>query len=434
MNSNPVPQTVPPPTAKSQSRNLWILIGGLALAAVLCLFVITLVVIFGVVKPFSSKPTPTPTITPRPTRAPTPTNTPTPMQIALLLPLSGPVSALGESSQEGALIAFEEWNAKGGVLGLKIVPVIEDSQCNPDPAFIAADKVINQDNVHYIIGELCSRASIPISEIANAKGVVQISPSSINKSVTTNPDGTTKPYTFIISHLDEDQGKAIAKFSIEYLKANTAFMIYNQTNDYSQAMVESFEQYFTMAGGQIVDKETFPYGDTDFSTILDKVAETKPDLVVLPENYTIVNLVTAQAKAKGLTITFIGGDAWDSPDLDTQAASGGYFSTNFSPYEERPIVINFIRSYGERHKNADGTPKLPDMMAVLAYDATNLMLTAIEKAGVDDPAIVKDVLASIRFEGVAGEFTFDQDHTPIKGVIVQQVLDGQIIYIETVLP
>lgn len=433
MNINPAPQTYLPPS-KSQPRNLWIIIGGLGLAAVLCLCVVSLVVIFAVVKPFTSKPTITPTITPRPTRTPKPSPTPTPFQIALLLPLSGPVSILGESGREGAILAIEEWNTKGGVLGLNIVPVVEDSQCNPEPAVKAADKVISQDNVYYIIGELCSRASIAISEIANAKGVVQINPSSINKSVTTNPDGTTKPYTFIISHLDEDQGKAIAKFSIEYLKANTAFMIYNQTNDSSQAMVESFEQYFTTAGGQIVDKETFPYGDTDFSTILDKVAETKPDLVVLPENYTIVNLVTAQAKAKNLTITFIGGGGWESPDLDTQAASGSYFTTNFSPYEERAIVQNFIMSYGERYKNSDGTPKQPDMMAVLTYDATNLMLTAIETAGVDDPAIVKDVLASIRFEGVTGQFTFDQDHTPLKGVIVQQVLDGKIIYIETVLP
>ncbi len=89
------------------------------------------------------------------------------LKIAVLAPLSGPVPTFGVSTRDGALQAFDEWNAKGGVLGKKIVAVVEDSQCTPDPAVNAANKVINQDKVHYIIGEVCSSASIPVSEIAN---------------------------------------------------------------------------------------------------------------------------------------------------------------------------------------------------------------------------------------------------------------------------
>src|SRR5512138_2151805 len=119
-----------------------------------------------------------------------------PLKVAVLAPLSGPVPTFGVSTRDGALLAIEEWNAKGGVLGMKITPIVEDSQCTPDPAVNAANKVIDQDKVHYIIGEVCSKASIPVSEIANAKKVIQISPTSTNESVTVGTDGKAKKYIF----------------------------------------------------------------------------------------------------------------------------------------------------------------------------------------------------------------------------------------------
>ncbi|HSB82450.1 MAG TPA: ABC transporter substrate-binding protein, partial [Candidatus Methylomirabilis sp.] len=85
------------------------------------------------------------------------------IKVAILAPLSGPVPTFGVMTRDGALLAIEEWNAKGGVLGKKIQAVVEDSQCTPDPAVNAANKVIDQDKVHYIIGEVCSKASIPVS-------------------------------------------------------------------------------------------------------------------------------------------------------------------------------------------------------------------------------------------------------------------------------
>jgi branched-chain amino acid transport system substrate-binding protein len=106
------------------------------------------------------------------------------------------VPAFGASTINGALLAINEWNGKGGVLGMKISLVVEDSQCTPDPAVNAVNKVIDEDNVHYIVGEVCSKASVPISEIANAAKVIQISPTSTNTAVTVDQNGETKPYIF----------------------------------------------------------------------------------------------------------------------------------------------------------------------------------------------------------------------------------------------
>lgn len=354
------------------------------------------------------------------------------LKVAILAPLSGPVPTFGVSTRDGALMAIDEWNAKGGVLGMKIVPIVEDSQCTPDPAVNAANKVIDQDGVKFIIGEVCSKASIPVSEIANAKGVIQISPTSTNVNVTVDSQGKVKPYIFRACFIDPFQGQVGAKFAWEKLGAKKAFIMLDQANDYVKGLAEEFEKAFTALGGEIVGKATYTAKDTDFSAILARVAEAKPDVVYLPDYYNVVNLVTKQAKEKGINVPFVGGDGWDSADLDLAAADGGYFTNHYSPDDPRPEVQNFRKAYGEKYKDENGNPKVPDALAALAYDAANLLLEAINQAGTTDTAKVKDALEKIKFNGVSGQITFDANHNPIKSAVILAVKDGAVKF-ETVV-
>ena len=356
------------------------------------------------------------------------------LKVAILAPLSGPVPTFGVSTRDGALLAIKQWNDAGGVLGIQIQAIVEDSQCTPDPAVNAANKVIDQDKVHYIMGEVCSSASIPVSEIANAKHVLQISGTSTNPSVVRDANGNVKPYTFVACYNDDTQGKVMAKFAYATLNAKTAFIMYDQANDYVKGLATYFEKYFTADGGTIVGKETYTSKDVDFSTILAKVATAKPDLVVLPDYYNVVNLVTKQAKQQGITTPFIGGDGWDSPDLDPVSADGGYFTNHYSPTENRPAVQTFVKLYGQTYKDDKGNPKVPDALAALAYDATNIILEGIKETGVDDPSKVKDTIAKGTFEAVSGTITFDAFHTPIKPVTIIQVKDGKVEFNSQVMP
>ena len=145
--------------------------------------------------------------------------------------------------------------------------------------------------------------------------VVQISPTSTNPSVTVDGNGVTKAYIFRACFIDPFQGQVGAKFAIGTLNAKTAFVMSDQANDYVKGLAEFFEKSFTAGGGTIVGKETYTSSDTDFSAILAKIADAKPDVVYLPDYYNIVNLVTKQAKEKGITAPFMGGDGWDSADL-----------------------------------------------------------------------------------------------------------------------
>ncbi len=352
------------------------------------------------------------------------------LKVAVLAPLSGSNPTFGVSTRDGALLAIDEWNAKGGVLGVKITPIVEDSQCAADPAVNAANKVINQDKVHYIIGEVCSSASIPVSEIANSKKVIQISPTSTNASVTVDKDGKTKAYIFRACFIDPFQGKVGATFAYNSLKAKSAYVLYDQGNDYTKGLAEAFMDSFKALGGTVSGPDTYTKTDTDFSAILTKVKAAKPDVVYLPDYYPVVNLVTKQAKEKGITAPFLGGDGWDSSDLDVKSADNGYYTNHYDAADQRPEVQNFLKAYAAKYPSS----ATPDALAALAYDAANLLFTAIQNAGADNTDKVKTAMEKISFQAVSGTITMDAQHNPIKGAVIIHVKGGKKLFDSFVQP
>jgi ABC-type branched-chain amino acid transport systems, periplasmic component len=356
------------------------------------------------------------------------------LKVAILAPLSGAVPSFGLSTKEGALLAIDEWNAKGGVLGMKVVPIVEDSQCDAAAATNAANKVINQDGVKFIIGEVCSSASIPVSEIAGPAKVIEISPTSTNPNVTVDKNGKTKDFIFRACYIDPFQGGILAQFSATRLKAKKAFIMYDQGNDYTIGLATAFEAKFKAMGGTIVGKETYTKTDTDFSAILAKIKDAKPQVVLLPDYYNIVNLVTKQAKEKGITVPFVGGDGWDSSDLDLAASDGCFYTNHYSKDDPRPEVQNFLKAYASAYKDDSGKGKVPDALAVLAYDATNLLFASIKAAGKADTTAVKTSLEKISFNAVSGKITFDKLHNPVKALTILAIKGGKVNFDSVVQP
>jgi branched-chain amino acid transport system substrate-binding protein len=355
-------------------------------------------------------------------------------KVGVLVPLTGPVPSFGASVKEGTLLAIGEWNAKGGVLGKKIVPVIEDGQCDATASTNAANKLINQDKVKFILGETCSGATIPVTELAGPAKVLLISPCSTNPNVTVDKAGKTKALAFRACYIDPFQGGVLAQFSFNKLGAKNAFIMYDQGNDYTIGLANAFEAQFTELGGTIVGKETYTKTDTDFSAILAKIKNAKPDVVLLPDYYNIVNLVTKQAKEKGIKVPFVGGDGWDSPDLDKAASEGGYYTNHYSPEDPRAEVQDFLKAYGVAYKTDDGKDKVPDALATLGYDSTNLLFAAIKAAGSTDTAKVQVALEKISFNGVTGKITFDAAHNPVKALTILAVKGGKIVFDSVVQP
>jgi branched-chain amino acid transport system substrate-binding protein len=360
--------------------------------------------------------------------AQTATTTPAPLTIGLLAPLTGPVAAFGASSRNGAQLAVEEWNARGGVLGRKVALVLGDGQCDGNPAVSASNQLVGQDHVRYVVGGVCSSESLALAEIAEAQGVVQISPASTMDLLTLNPDGSRRKYVFRACYTDSFQGTVAGRFAAETLKDQRAFLLTDPRDKYTVNLAKTFEQAFTQAGGQIAGRGEYSSQDTNFSVLFSQVAAAHPDIIYMASSYSLANAILSQARQEGITVPFLGSDGWDSPDLDRHSANGSYFTTHFSPDDQRPIVQDWLKKYQARYQTA------PDAIAVLGYDAANLMLAAIAKAGGDDPARVAEALAGLKWDGVTGTIQFNAQHNPIKPAVIMQVKDGQVRYITTIAP
>jgi branched-chain amino acid transport system substrate-binding protein len=168
--------------------------------------------------------------------------------------------------------------------------------------------------------------------------------------------------------------------------------------------------------------------DTDWSAVLAKVVDARPDVLFVPDVYNRVNLIARQARAKGVQAVLLGGDGWDSTDLDVATLEGSYFSNHYAPSDPRPLVQSFVKRYRAAYN------RQPDALAVLAYDAANLLFTAIDQAHTTDTEQVRRVLRGIRFEGVSGQIAFQEGGDPVKGAAIIHIVDGKKEFVKFVAP
>jgi branched-chain amino acid transport system substrate-binding protein len=353
------------------------------------------------------------------------------IRIGLITPLTGDVKTFGESVKNAFELAVDEANKAGGVAGMKIVPVVVDDRNDPTEASNAANLLIHQQKVRAIIGSVTSKATIPVSDMAQSGKIPAISPSATNPKVTV-ADGKRKNFMFRACFIDPFQGKVMAKFARETLFKEKAGILYDASNDYSKGIAEYFSDAFKLMGGKVVAFESYGKDDVDFSALLTKAKASEADILFLPDYYNKVGLIAKQAREKGIQAILIGPDGWDSPDLVKiagAAVEGGYFSNHYSPDDTRPEVVAWVKKYKEKFSQT------PDALGTLAYDGTNLMLEAIRKANSDDPGKIRDALASIKgFKGVTGESAMDDNGNAIKSAVILQIVNGRQKFVKVVNP
>ena len=353
------------------------------------------------------------------------------IKIGLITPLTGDVKTFGESVKNAFEIAVDEANKTGGAAGMKIAYVVMDDKNDPTEASNAANLLINQHRVRAIIGSVTSKATIPVSDMAQGAKIPAITPSATNPKVTV-ADGKRKDFMFRACFIDPFQGRVMAKFSRETLKAGTAAVLYDASNDYSKGIAEFFGDAFKSLGGRVVAFESYGKDDVDFSALLTKVKAVNADVLFLPDYYNKVGLIARQAREKGIGAKLVGPDGWDSPDLVKiagEAVEGGYFSNHYSPDDTRPEVVAWVKKYKDKFH------QIPDALGTLAYDATNLLIEAIRKANSDDPVKIREALASIKgFKGVTGESAMDGNGDAIKSAVILQIENGKQKFVKVVSP
>lgn len=343
--------------------------------------------------------------------------------------LTGQTASFGKSTKNGVELAFEEINKAGGVNGKKIVMAIEDTQGQPAIAKTVVSKLINQDKVVAILGEVASTNSLAAAPVAQEAKIPMITPSSTNPKVTEVGD-----YVSRVCFIDPFQGSVMAKFAANSLKAKTAAVLGDVNSDYSKGLTQFFEEEFTKLGGKVIAKEAYTQTDPDFKGQLTKIRELKPDVLYIPGYYGQVGIIAKQARELGMDIPLLGGDGWDSPDLwklGGLSLKNAFISNHYAAENPAPEIQNFVKNYKEKFG------EVPDSLAALAYDAAKVLADSIKRAGGTESAKLKDAINSTKeFAGVTGSITLDAKRNAVKPAVVLALdpAKSAFAYKETIYP
>jgi branched-chain amino acid transport system substrate-binding protein len=345
--------------------------------------------------------------------------------------MTGEQATFGDSTDKGIRLAVEEQNKAGGVKGKQIVVKTLDDQGKPEEAAVAATRLITDDKVTILLGEVASSRSLAMAPIADQNKVPMISPSSTNPRVTKDGE-KTRPFVFRVCFIDPFQGTVMAKFAMENLKVKNVAVLRDVGNDYSVGLADFFSAKLKELGGKVVSDQSFKAGDQDFKAQLTAIKNTKPEAIFVPGYYTDVALIGRQARELGMKMPLLGGDGWDSAklyEIAQGALDGSYFSNHYTHENPAPVIQDFVKKYKAKYGDT------PDALAAMGYDAAKVAIASMEKAkDLTGPSIAEAIAATKGYEAVTGNITINEDHNAVKSAVVLGIEKNAAKYKTTIAP
>ncbi len=347
-----------------------------------------------------------------------------PVKIGLILPITGPAAAYGDMALAGIKLAQAD---RPEVLGRPVKLILTDNKSDKVESTNAANRLIQRDGVAAIIGALSSSPTLAAAPIAEKAGVPMVSGWATNPLVTKG-----KKYIFRTCFIDPFQGGVAANFAYHDLKARTAAVMMDVSRDYSVGLGSFFIRSFRKLGGKVVHVAKYSHGDQEFSAQLGTIKGLNPDIIYLPGYLPEEPLIIRQAREMGLSQPFLSGDAAQADEtvkIGGKAVEGLYFTTHF---DEGGVTTKAGKRYAKLYRQK--YHKAPDALGALGYDAYNILLDAMEKAGTTKPLAVVQALENTKdFPGVCG-LTSIVNHDAVKPAVILKVKDGKFVYVTTVEP
>jgi len=363
--------------------------------------------------------------------------------------LTGNDATFGLSTKAGVEVALDELTAKkeGKIGGLKVRVVVEDDRGMAEEAATVVQKLINQDRVLAVVGEVASSRSLAAGPICQQAGVPMISPSSTNPEVTKKGD-----YIFRMCFLDDFQGWVMAKFVAEDLKLKKVAVLKDVKNDYSVGLANYFTQAFQAMGGTVVEETSYSAGDADFRAPLTSIKAKRPEAVIVPGYYTEAGQIARQARELGITVPLIGGDGWESEkliEIGGEAMNGCFYSNHWALDAPDPKLQDFLKAYRDKFKGD------PDAIGGLAYDAAQVLFQSLEQLATQDPKAFAGlgsskagteerkaacaklralIAATAQYPGVTGTITLDANRDASKPAVVIEIKDGKKMFRTSIAP
>jgi branched-chain amino acid transport system substrate-binding protein len=333
------------------------------------------------------------------------------IKIATQSPLSGGQAALGEGIKLGTQLAIEEFKGDLEKLGFRVVLVPYDDQAKPDVGVSNAKNIIADTQILGVIGHLNSGVAIPSSEVYKDANLAMISPAN------TNPTVTDRGYknVYRVCGRDDVQGVVGAEFASGELKAKSVYVIHDKTT-YGQGVAEFFKADAEKKGMKVVGFEGTEE-KSNFDPIITPIKASNPDLVYFGGIYEQAAPFFKQARERGVKAKFLGPDGLDSSDLAKiagKAVVGMYYTSVAGPVTVYPAAKQFAELYKKKYG------KNPEPFAAQSYDATAILMKAIEAAAkggqVPSREAVSAAIREVKYSGVTGTVVFDRKGDPEKAL------------------
>ncbi|MCQ9616337.1 branched-chain amino acid ABC transporter substrate-binding protein [Paenalcaligenes niemegkensis] len=305
------------------------------------------------------------------------------IKIAIAGPFTGAVTQYGDMVKQGVDTAVEQINASGGVLGKQLEAVTIDDGCEPKQGPVVANRVIN-DGINYVVGHVCSGATIAATDIYNNEGIVMISPSATAPAVT---EGKGYETIFRTIGRDDQQGPAAAKFIIEQVKPAKVAVLHDKQS-YGQGIASSVKSELEAAGYTDIFFEGINAGDNDYSAVITKLKSSGADFVYYGGYHPEMGLLLRQGAEQGLTAKMMGPEGVGNPDISAIAGEAveGMLLTLPADFTQDADNAAIVKAFADKGRDASGAFQLT------AYAATQSLAAGIEGAGVDDPIKVAEYL------------------------------------------
>ncbi|MGN6666398.1 MAG: branched-chain amino acid ABC transporter substrate-binding protein [Trinickia sp.] len=340
------------------------------------------------------------------------------IKIGVPVPLSGSYSQAGKDILNGAQLAADDINAKGGVLGKKIELVSEDDKCDADAAATAAQALVDK-GVVAVAGGYCSSAALPELRVFHGAGIPYVMDAS------TNPELTEKNWdgAFRTIGRDDEQGPFAAKFMKEVLHAKSVAVI-NDNTTYSKGLADNTVAALKKQGIEVVYDDAVTPGQMDYADVAKSVAQLKPDVIYYTGYYPEAALLMKDVRQLKLPVKYLmGGDGTTDPTLIRTAGSAakGVICTTapLPQFLTNKKARRFVADYKKAYSVGPGP------YSIYEYDAVSVVAKAIDDAKSAKPADITAALHKVKnFDGATGDITFNEKGDRTDAVYMAVIAEG----------
>ncbi|HWZ47319.1 MAG TPA: high-affinity branched-chain amino acid ABC transporter substrate-binding protein [Herbaspirillum sp.] len=319
------------------------------------------------------------------------------IKIALPGPMTGPVTQYGDMVRAGAMTAIEQLNATAGTGGNQFELVPMDEACEPKQAVSVANKIVSQ-GIKFVVGHLCSGATIAASDIYENEGIVMISPSATAPQLT---EAKPRNYIFRTIGRDDQQAPTAAHYIAQKLKPKKVAILHDKQS-YGQGLARSVKATLEADKVPVVLFEGINAGESDYSALITKLKAQSVDVIYYGGYFPEMGLLMRQAREQGLKAIFVGPEGAGNKNLNAIAgpAAEGMLLTQPSDFSADPANAAIKQAFLDKHRDPVGGFQLP------TYAALQVIAAAITGAHSSDPTKVAAYIHSHAFKTAIGTIEF----------------------------